>query len=104
MWPLFAVGILAGMLLGLRYKVLVLLPAIAAACALTILGALFGNGVFGELEGFAVVVLPAVIVSGALQVGYFCGLFLRLIIVPEDSARPQTSAQRPTWARGRSRH
>lgn len=57
-------------MLGLRFKVLVLVPAIALA---TILALIIG---LARGDGFGSIVLAMVIVGIALQLGYFVGIVL----------------------------
>jgi hypothetical protein len=63
------IGVVAGIALGRRFKVLVLVPAIALAvmCALTV-GLARG-------ESFGSIVLAIVIVCLAIQLGYLLGIF-----------------------------
>ncbi len=75
MLSLFAVGALSGTLLGLRYKVLALLPAILVASLLILLG----NTVTGG--GFYKILSDSLILTVALQIGYACGLGLQLMVV-----------------------
>ena len=90
MVSLFAVGFFSGSLLGLRYKVLVLLPAILAASVIILLViAVIG----GSLNTIAMASLD---VSIALQVGYICGLGLRLALVLIRATRFQRAAPAPT--------
>jgi hypothetical protein len=80
MWSLIAIGILAGAFLGLRFTVLVLMPASIAGCALAAFAFTPGDGIADPLENLSAlgVALVAVIVS--LQIGYLCGVGLRLIV------------------------
>jgi len=64
------IGALVGIVLGLRFKVLVLVPAIALA---TILALIIG---LARGDGFRSIVLAMVIVGIALQLGYFVGIVL----------------------------
>jgi hypothetical protein len=77
MWSLIAIGILAGAVLGLRFTVLVLMPASIAGCALAAFAFTLGDGIADPLENRSAlgVALVAVIVS--LQIGYLCGVGLR---------------------------
>ena len=65
---------LAGMVLGLRFKVLVLLPAIACAIAA---GAALG---LAERAGLATTVLETLAAVVALQLGYLGGVGTRFAI------------------------
>jgi hypothetical protein len=64
------IGVVVSIALGLRFNVLVLVPAIALAVifALTV-------GI-ARSEGFGSIVLAVVIVGTAIQLGYFVGIFL----------------------------
>jgi hypothetical protein len=64
------ISVLVGIALGLRFKVLVLVPAIT----LTTLFALVVGLVRGE--GFGAIVLAMVIVGTAIQLGYLVGIVL----------------------------
>jgi hypothetical protein len=70
---------IVGATLGLRYKVLVLLPVICAALAIVVLDA----GARGD--GFWPTVLIAVGAVTCLQLGYVLG---RAIVVAIETARP----------------
>jgi hypothetical protein len=63
------IGVVVGIALGLRFKVLILVPAIifVVMFALTI-GIARG-------DGFWSIVLAMVIVGAAIQLGYFVGVF-----------------------------
>jgi hypothetical protein len=65
-------GLFLGALLGLRYSVLVLLPALVLCNGLIVtVGA--GAGI-----GLGAIASIALTITIALQVGYFCGVLLRL--------------------------
>jgi hypothetical protein len=74
MISLFAVGFFSGSLLGLRYKVLILVPASLLAAAIVLL---CFAAVGGSLKMIATAALDIAI---ALQVGYACGLGLRFAL------------------------
>jgi hypothetical protein len=62
------IGTLAGILLGLRFKVFVLVPAILiAACAIIVTG-----------HGLKVIVLTALATAAVLQIGYILGCVVRV--------------------------
>jgi hypothetical protein len=67
-----AIGFIAGILLGLKWRYVVLFPAL-----LIVMGMLFSIGGLNWAET-AQVVLTMI----ALQMGYVCGAALRLIVFP----------------------
>ena len=76
------IGAIIGMLLGLRFRVLVLVPAILLATVVIILT--------GHKLGAIVLTLIGTVVS--LQLGYIAGSVLRSL----------TRSYPPAWIRGRS--
>ena len=68
-------AILAGAVLGLRFKILVLVPATVIGSAAT-LGATITQG-----NGLWFLLLTLVLVIFALQIGYLSGAFLRSVTV-----------------------
>ena len=66
-------AILAGAVLGLRFKILVLVPASVVGSAAT-LGATIAQG-----GGLWFLVLALVLVISALQIGYLSGAFIRSV-------------------------
>jgi hypothetical protein len=64
------IGTVAGIALGLRFKVLVLVPAIALAVIFAL--------IVGIARGYSFwsIVLAIVIVGPAIQLGYLAGIFL----------------------------
>ena len=72
--PVFLViGIIAGIMLGLRFKVFVLAPAILAATAVTTVNAIMSG------RGLNVIALTTVGVIASLQIGYFVGGILQVM-------------------------
>jgi hypothetical protein len=71
---IFGFFFVMGAALGLRFKVLILLPAIGLA-AVGIAGVGIAHG-----DGVGTVMLTVAIVATALQMGYFFGLVMRPII------------------------
>jgi hypothetical protein len=70
---LFAIaGILVGALLGLRYRLIVLAPAICLACAIVVAE----SAIHGESAWWMAIAI--VVVATALQLGFFGGFSLRL--------------------------
>ena len=64
-------GAIAGILLGLRFKVLVLVPAILLATVVIIVN--------GSDHKLSVIVLTAVGTAASLQIGYVVGCILRVL-------------------------
>ena len=88
-------AILAGAVLGLRFKVLVLVPAIAISSAATI-----GAGIAQSNTAWPVLLGLALVIS-ALQIGYFSGAFIQLLRV---AARARNEAPGVVVAAQRSGH
>jgi hypothetical protein len=88
-------AILAGAVLGLRFKVLVLVPAIAISSAATI-----GAGIAQNNTAWPVLLGLALVIS-ALQIGYFSGAFIQLLRV---AARARNEAPGVVVAAQRSGH
>jgi len=72
-------SLLVGAALALRFKVMILLPAIVVAAVLVI-----ARGVFHG-DNFWWVILTAILVTICLQLGYLIAAFIRVAITP---ARP----------------
>src|SRR5581483_6636199 len=72
MLALAMLGLLAGAILGLRFKVQILVPAIMLTTVAVTIGGLFIEVSFGTI---AISVLLSAI---ALQIGYFCPALIRL--------------------------
>jgi hypothetical protein len=88
------ISFLVGMVLGQRFKVLILLPAIALAL-ITVL-----SGGIARAEPAWSIFLMAVGVTIAIQLGYLIGTGVRAIIIGARAARPYPpSAPRPAVAR-----
>jgi hypothetical protein len=70
--PMFVfVVFLAGALLGMRFKVLALIPAVGVVVtAVAWFGTLHGDSISGMLMSIA-------LAWGGLQIGYFCGIVVR---------------------------
>jgi membrane-anchored glycerophosphoryl diester phosphodiesterase (GDPDase) len=64
-------GAIAGIMLGLRFKVLVLIPAILVATVVIIVN---GSG-----DKLSVIVLTVVGTAASLQIGYVVGCILRVL-------------------------
>ena len=90
MLVLLAIGMIAGILLGLLFKVLVLVPAMLLTTAvITVLGFAKGLG-FGMI---ALIVFGAVV---SLQVGYIVGSFFATAATPIRYGRRPPATERAT--------
>jgi hypothetical protein len=78
---LAVISLLAGMVLGQRFKALVLIPAIAIGLVLTI-----GAGIVGA-DTFWSIVLMAAVTAASLQIGYFAGICIRRLMVAVRASR-----------------
>lgn len=76
MSALIPLAFLIGGLLGIRFKVLILVPAIGF-----VLAAVFCVGV-ARGDTPAAILVPAVLSSIFLQLGYFCGILTRDRLLP----------------------
>jgi hypothetical protein len=68
---LAVIGVLVGIALGLRFKFLILVPAIASAVIFALILGLARD------ESFGSIVLAIVMAWSAIQLGYFLGIFFR---------------------------
>jgi hypothetical protein len=68
------ISLVAGIVLGLRYKVFVLVPAIAVAAIFAVI-----IGVVSA-DGFWSIVLAMAVLGTAVQLGYVMGVFVRAAI------------------------
>jgi hypothetical protein len=84
-FPFVLISLLAGMVLGLRFRVLVLVPTTAMVAALAV-----SIGFMRALTTWVVVLAVAASIAG-LQIGYFAGTIVRHWL---PSAR--TNRARPT--------
>jgi hypothetical protein len=94
---LFFTGAVIGTLLGLRYKVFVLVPATGVAIAIVALGGIANSAGFGQT------VVRMIAIGTILQLGYGLGNIIELLLVERlrttgrkysvsQSARPSKSA------------
>lgn len=95
MSSLIILSSLTGVVLGLRFKVLILVPAMVLVAAVTIgIGIAHGDGLWSLL-------LETVLTITALQVGYLGGTIVHFVIVgarhiralPRSTAAVQNSAR-----------
>ena len=93
MLPLILFMTLVGGVLGLRFRVFVLGPVIAAACLVIALG---GMNLVAPQASTVVLVIA---VATALQVGYLCGLFVRQAVA---AARLPKTRLEATGAKSRA--
>jgi hypothetical protein len=82
MTQLIVISLLAGMVLGQRFKVLVLAPAIAFAVLAAI-----GAGV-ARPDAIWAIVLAAVATTASLQIGYLAGIGIRHLRIAARASRP----------------
>jgi hypothetical protein len=86
MMTLSMVSLLVGMVLGQRFKVLVLLPAIALALVLAL-----GGGIV-RADSAWWIVLGSAAAAVSLQIGYLIGVGIRHVLVAAQASRsPATS-------------
>jgi hypothetical protein len=71
---IIVVGVFAGIALGLRYKVLILVPAVACAMAIAVVMGIV------RADHFWSIALAMVALAGAIQFGYLVGIFMRAAI------------------------
>jgi len=88
-----AIGAIVGILLGVRFKVFVLLPAILVAAGVIIIT---GHG----LKVIALTLLSTVVL---LQVGYFVGAYLRARTQPDSLPDPMKDPEDSTATSAKSR-
>ena len=69
---LFLLFVLAGIILGTKYRVLVILPATALSALVLIAGGIASG------KGLASLLLMAFLASGCLQIGYLCGAVVKI--------------------------
>jgi hypothetical protein len=88
------ISLLVGMVLGQRFKVLVLLPTIAVAVLVTT-----GTGLVHADSGWSIVMMAAA-TAASLQVGYLAGVTIRhMLAVARASKLPATSLRGSSPAR-----
>ncbi len=81
------ISLLIGMMLGQRFKVLVLMPAIAIALVIAV-----GAGV-ARADPLWSIVLIAAATATSLQIGYLVGIGIRDVFVAAPTRSPITSLQ-----------
>ena len=89
------VSFLVGALLGQRFKVMVLIPAVAAVLTLAV-----GIGVTHAHTGWSIVLMAAAAAT-SMQIGYLIGISIHHVLATPLSSRsspltsPTTSARHP---------
>jgi hypothetical protein len=79
-------GALLGAVFGLRFKVLVLLPAILlGATSIAVIGTMLGTPI-------STIVINTMACNFALQLGYLAGLFCRFVMVGARARVPQSNS------------
>jgi hypothetical protein len=81
MMTLAMISLLAGMVLGQRFKVPVLVPATALGLVLAI-----GAGI-AHADAVGSIVLMAAVTATSLQIGYFAGIGIRHLMVVARASR-----------------
>jgi hypothetical protein len=98
MMTLTMVSLLVGMVLGQRFKVLVLMPTIAMALVLAI-----GAGV-ARADAVWWIVLMAAATATSLQIGYLIGIGIRHILVATRASRSPATSLTGSASTGRPAH
>ena len=84
------IGALAGIALGLRYKVLILVPAVALALAIAMIVGI------ARAHHFWSIILAMVILGIAVQFGYLAGIAIRAAVGSVILKQPNgTSSSKP---------
>jgi hypothetical protein len=97
MIALSMISLLVGAALGQRFKVMVLMPAIAIVLVLAV-----GTGVAHAQTAWSIV-LMAVAAATCLQIGYLIGIFIRHVLVAALSRRSSPLTSPETTARHAAR-
>ncbi len=95
---LAVISLLVGMVLGRRFKVLVLVPAIALTLMLTI-----GTGIV-RADALWAIVATAVATIASLQIGYLAGTGIRHLMVAARASRLRGIAFPGSWPARRPMH
>ena len=83
---MLAVSALAGIVLGLRFKVMILVPAITLAMLLA------ATAGIARAYPFWSIVMAIILVGSAVQIGYFVGVVMRAVIA--SNCPPTTGGRR----------
>jgi hypothetical protein len=81
MMMLAILSLLAGMVLGQRFKVLILIPAIAASLIVAVAAGI------ARADDIWSIVMMAVLAATSLQIGYLGGTAIRVMIVATRASR-----------------
>jgi hypothetical protein len=76
---LITVPLLVGAALGMRYKILILVPAVG-----TVLVIVFAGGL-ARGDSLAATMLATMLASGCLQIGYLCGALMRQTVLKPNA-------------------
>jgi hypothetical protein len=88
-FELAMIGVVVGIVLGLRYNILVLVPAVLFA---TILAIIIG---IGRADSFWSIVLTTVALVVAVQVGYLAGIAIHAVIAAIRPPRKEDGSTNP---------
>jgi hypothetical protein len=93
---LAVISVVAGVVLGLRYKVLILVPAVMFAMMFAVIVGI------ARADGVLSVALMTVALGVAVQIGYLAGIFLRALIewicaLSVRNRTPGLSSLGPVW-------
>jgi|HubBroStandDraft_3_1064219.scaffolds.fasta_scaffold64624_2 hypothetical protein len=92
------ISLLAGMVLGQRFKVLAVVPAIAAWLLVAI-----GFGI-AHSEGLGLTVLLAALAVASLQIGYLVGVAIRYSLAAARTSGLRTASVHSTQPTRRTAH
>lgn len=81
-------GFLCGMVLGFRFKVLILVPTIAGGWALAVMTGMLADSTW------TMIALTMVMVALALQAGYIGGIVVRRLMAASRMSRRRTFAEK----------
>jgi hypothetical protein len=97
-FELAIVGVVVGIVLGLRYKVLILVPAFLLAMVFTIIVGI------ARADSFWSIVLTTVAVVTAVQLGYLAGIVIRAAIAAIRPRKDDGGGSKPDSQIGYARH
>jgi len=75
------IGVLAGIILGLRFSVMILAPTLTVAMVIAVIAGIASG------DHFWWIVMAVILVGSAVQVGYLVGIVLRA--TPESNSAPE---------------
>jgi hypothetical protein len=88
-FELAIIGVVAGIVLGLRYKILILVPAVLFAMILAIIIGI------GRADSFWSIVLTTVALVVAVQLGYLAGIAVHAVIAAIRPPRKEDGGGKP---------